>query len=143
MNDPERTFAEFLKSKGLKFTPERREILRVIFATHEHFDVETLFEVMKKRGERTSLATIYRLVPLLIESGMIRRATRLDGHVTYEHVFGHKPHHHLVCVKCGQIVEFRDEGIEQLLTEVCQKYDFSPIDQRLGVRGVCSSCREG
>ena len=83
MNDPERTFAEFLKSKGLKFTPERREILRVIFATHEHFDVETLFEVMKKRGERTSLATIYRLVPLLIESGMIRRATRLDGPVTY------------------------------------------------------------
>jgi len=142
MNNPEIKFAEYLKSKGLKFTPERRDILREIFSTHKHFDVEALFETLKKKGERISLATIYRLVPLLIESGMIRRATRLDGHITYEHVFGHKPHHHLVCVKCGRIIEFRDEGIERLLNEVCQKYDFAPIDQRLGVRGVCSACRE-
>ena len=143
MNDPETKFAEYLRSKGLKFTPERREILREIFATHEHFDVENLFEVLKNRGERISLATIYRLIPLLTESGMIRRATRLDGHVTYEHVFGHKPHHHLVCVKCGQIIEFRNEEIEQLLRGVCKKYGFAPIDQRLGVRGICSACREG
>ena len=143
MNNPEIKFAEYLRSKGLKFTPERREILREIFSTHEHFDVEALYDTLKKKGARTSLATIYRLVPLLIESGMIRRATRLDGHVTYEHIFGHKPHHHLVCVKCGQIIEFRDDGIERLLKEVCRKYDFSPIDQRLGVRGICSSCREG
>ena len=143
MNDPEFAFAEYLRSKGLKFTPERREILREIFSTHKHFDVETLFETLKKKGERISLATIYRLVPLLIESRMIRRATRQDGQITYEHIFGHKPHHHLVCVRCGQIVEFRDEGIEKLITKVCRKYDFSPIEQRLGVRGVCSACRDG
>jgi len=79
MSEPEKQFADFLRSKGLKFTPERREILRKIFATHEHFDVETLFEKLKKGGERISLATIYRLVPLLIESGMIRQATRCRG----------------------------------------------------------------
>ncbi len=143
MNDPETTFAEYLRSKGLKFTPARRAILREIFASHKHFDVETLFEALKNKGERISLPTIYRLIPLLIESRMIRRATRMAGHVTYEHLFGHKPHHHLVCVKCGQIIEFRDEGIERLLKEICRKYDFSPTDQRLGVRGICSACREG
>lgn len=142
MNDPEAKFAEYLRSKGLKFTPERREILREIFASHDHFDVETLFEILKKKGERISLATIYRLIPLLVESGMIRRATRLEGHVTYEHLFGHKPHHHLVCIRCGQIVEFRDEGIEDLLNQVCRKHGFSPIDQRMGVRGICAACQE-
>ena len=143
MESPEEKFQEYLSSKGLKFTRERRAILNEIFAMHRHFDVETLYEVLKNKGERISLATIYRLIPLLIECRMIRQATRLAGHVTYEHVFGHKPHHHLVCVRCGQIVEFRDEKIEKLMNAVCEKYDFSPIDQRLGVRGVCSACREG
>ena len=143
MNDPEQQFSDFLRSKGLKFTPERQEILREIFAAHDHFDVETLFEKLKKGGERISLATIYRLVPLLIEGGMIRQATRSDGHVTYEHVFGHKPHYHLVCMQCGKIIEFRDEGIERLLMQICDKYDFSVIDHRLAGRGTCSACLEG
>lgn len=142
MESPQEKFQEYLRSKGLKFTPERQAILNEIFALHRHFDVEFLYDILKKRGERISLATIYRLIPHLLESGMIRQATRLDGHVTYEHIFGHKPHHHLVCVKCGQIVEFRDERIERLMDEVCKKYDFMPIDQRLGVRGICSACRE-
>jgi len=142
LKDPETTFAEYLRSKGLKFTPGRRKILREIFLRHEHFDVETLFEALKNKGERISFPTIYRLIPLLVESRMIRRATRLDGHITYEHLFGHQPHHHLVCVKCGRIVEFRNQGIEKLIDQVCRKYNFSPIDQRLGVRGICSACRE-
>lgn len=142
MNDPEAAFAQYLKSKGLKFTPERRVILHEIFASHEHFDVESLFETLKNKGERISLATIYRLIPLLIESQMIRRATRVDGHVTYEHLFGHKPHHHLVCMRCGRIVEFRDESIEKLIDQVCRNYNFLPVEQRLGVRGICSACQE-
>jgi len=56
--------------------------------------------------------------------------------------FGHKLHYHLVCVRCGKIIEFRDEGIERLLMQVCDKYDFTVIDHRLGVRGICSACRE-
>jgi len=79
MSEPEKQFADFLRSKGLKFTPERREILRKIFATHEHFDVETLFEKLKK-GRRADLpGNDIPLVPLLIESGMIRQATRCRG----------------------------------------------------------------
>ena len=142
MNDPEQRFVEFLRAKGHTFTPERRTILREIFSSHEHFTVETLFDKLKERGERISLATIYRLIPLLEESGMIRRAMSCEGHVTYEHLFGHKPHHHLICVKCGKIVEFREEKIETLLNLVCGKYEFSPFEYRLGVRGICSACRE-
>ncbi|MFH1038338.1 MAG: Fur family transcriptional regulator [PVC group bacterium] len=142
MNDPEQRFNQFLRLQGLKSTPERRTILGEIFASHEHFDVETLYEKMKKGGKRISLATIYRLIPLLVESGMIRRAMSCEGHVTYEHLFGHKPHHHLICVKCGKIVEFREEEMETILNRVCGKYDFAPFEYRLGVRGLCSACRE-
>jgi len=142
MESPEEEFQEYLRSKGLKFTPERRAILNEIFAMHRHFDVESLYDFLKKRGERISLATIYRLIPLLIESGKIRRATRLDGHVTYEHMFGHKPHHHLVCVKCGRVIEFYDKRMEDRLKQICEKNDFMPLAHRLGVRGLCADCRE-
>ena len=142
MKSPEEKFQEYLSSKGFKFTPERRAILHEIFSMHRHFDVESLYDILKKQGERISLATIYRLLPHLVESGMIRRATRLDGHVTYEHVFGHKPHHHLVCVKCGKVIEFYDKRMEDRLKQICEKNDFMPLDHRLGVRGICLNCRK-
>jgi len=138
----EAKFGEYLRSKGLKYTPERRAILRGIFTLHRHFDVEMLYELLKKRGERISLATLYRLLPLLLESGMIKQATRCDGRVTYEHIFGHRPHHHLVCVSCGRVIEFYDRKMEERLKEICAGHDFTPLDHRLGVRGLCADCRQ-
>ena len=141
MRDWEERFTSFLKARGLTFTRERKTILEAIFATHDHFDVDSLHEDLKKRGERISVATIYRLIPLLVESGMIRQAVSRAGHPTYEHLFGHLPHHHLICVRCGRVAEFREERIEKILDGVCEREGFSPIEYRLGVRAVCSSCR--
>jgi len=138
----EEQFRAFLRGRGLTFTPERRAILGEIFNDHGHFDVESLHDRLRRRGSRISVATIYRLIPLLLESGMIRQATPRDGHPTYEHLFGHRPHHHLTCVRCGKVVEFRQEEIEKILDKICGRHGFSPFDYRLGVRGVCASCRK-
>ena len=134
-------FREFLRSRGLKFTPERRSILREVFSLHQHFEVEMLYRNLDRKGERISLATIYRTIPLLIESGMIKEAVRLQGNVTYEHIFGHKHHDHLVCVICGKTIEFLDEQLEKRKEDVCKQYRFEPTEHRLTVRGVCSDCR--
>ncbi len=142
MKEWEEQFRTFLRGRGLTFTPERRAVLDEIFAEHGHFDVETLHARLRDRGSRISVATIYRLIPLLTESGMIRQATPRDGHPTYEHLFGHRPHHHLTCVRCGKLVEFRQEEIEKILDRICARHGFSPFDYRLGVRGICSACRK-
>lgn len=141
MQEAEEKFGEYLKLKGLKFTPERRAILREVFSMHKHFDIETLYDRLKKRKERISLATIYRLIPLLVESGMVRQAVLCQGHVTYEHIYGHKHHDHMVCAKCGKVIEFSDDKLEKRQEEVCKKYNFQPIEHRLGIRGLCSKCR--
>lgn len=143
MKEWEEQFNSFLRGRGLTFTPERGAILEEIFADHGHFDVEALHDRLKKRGLRISVATVYRLIPLLIESGMIRRATSQAGRPTYEHLFGHRPHHHLICVRCGKVVEFRQEAVEKILDRVCAGHGFSPFDYRLVVRGVCAACRKG
>ncbi len=143
MKEWEERFSAFLKARGLTFTPERRNILEEIFSTHDHFDVESLRDRLRAKGDRVSVATIYRLIPLLVESGMIRQATVREGHPTYEHLFGHHPHHHLICVNCGKVVEFRESAVEKLLDRVCGRHGFAPFDYRLGVRGVCAACRKG
>ncbi len=137
----EAQFTAYLKDRSLTYTPERKTILEEIFSSHDHFDVESLHDRLRERGSRISVATIYRLIPLLVESGMIRPATDRRGRPTYEHLFGHRPHHHLICSRCGKVVEFRLDAAEKLLDRVCERNGFSPFDYRIGVRGVCAACR--
>lgn len=135
-------FRDHLKKKGLKFTPERELILKEVFSCHKHFDVEELFLRLRSKNRAISRATIYRLLPLLIDSGLIREALRCPDRVYYEHVFGHPHHDHLLCIKCGRAIEFRDERIEKLQSEVCKKYGFEPIEHRLGIKGHCRRCQK-
>ena len=134
-------FKGYLKEKRLKFTPGRKVILEGIFSFHRHFDVEELYEKLRKNGEKLSRATIYRAMPLFIESGFVKEILHCRGKASYEHIFGHKHHDHLLCVKCGRVIEFKEDKIEKLQNEVCKKYDFKPIEHRLGIRGYCRMCR--
>ena len=135
-------FRDYLKSKGLKYTPERRLVLREIFSFHNHFDAEGLFEKLREKGEHVSRATIYRTLPLLIESGLIKEALRCQDHTHYEHVFGHPHHDHLVCLGCGRVIEFREDKIERMQELICRRYDFQSIEHRLGIRGYCNRCKK-
>ncbi|GAG53227.1 unnamed protein product, partial [marine sediment metagenome] len=99
-------FDEHLAQKGLKFTPARRTILKGAFSSHKHFDTDTLYEKLRAKGENISRATIYRTLPLLAESGLVKETLRCQGKVSYEHIFGHEHHDHMVCIKCGKVIEF-------------------------------------
>ena len=134
-------FREHLKAKGLKFTPERRLILECISSFSGHFDVEKLYDKLHHRAGEISLATIYRTLPHLINSGLIREAMRCQNRPQYEKVIGFPHHDHLVCIKCGKVFEFKDEQIERLQNRVCKKFDFKPTEHRLGIRGYCRNCQ--
>jgi len=135
-------FRDHLKRKELKFTPERGLILKKVFSLHKHFDVEELFRKLRKKDRTISRATIYRTLPLLLESGLIREALRCRGRVYYEHIFGHPHHDHLVCIECGKIIEFKNEKLEKLQDGICRKYGFKPIEHRLGIKGYCRRCQK-
>ena len=132
---------DFLRSKNLRLTPERKAILKAAFSMHEHFDVEKLYRNLRKEKKSISRATIYRAIPFLVESGLVKEVMRCLNKTQYEHVFGHKHHDHLVCIKCGRIIEFTNEKIEKLQDEVCKRYGFRPVEHRLGIRGFCQQCK--
>jgi Fur family ferric uptake transcriptional regulator len=134
-------FKSYLMKKGLKFTPERKRILEEVFSRHDHFDAETLFQVFRERGENVSRATIYRTLPLLVESGLVQEAMRCGERVCYEHIYGHRSHGHMICVECGRIIEFEDSELEKIKKKVCERYVFKPIEFRFGIKGYCKDCQ--
>jgi Fur family ferric uptake transcriptional regulator len=141
MNSEKEVFKKYIKSRGLKFTPERQIILEEVFSMHEHFDVEKLHKRLDAKGSRISRATIYRTLPLFLDCGLISEAVRCKDRVYYEHVFGHKHHSHLVCINCGKVIEFEDDRIEEEKERICKKYNFKPAEYRFGIKGYCKDCQ--
>ena len=137
----EASFAEHLKAKGLKSTPERLEVLRAIFGKERHFAVEDLVQELHRRGHAVSRATIYRTLSLLAEGGLIREAVRGNGFTHYEHVHEAEHHDHLLCTRCGAVVEFESPEIERLQDEICRRHGFTPYAHAHQINGLCRKCR--
>lgn len=140
MNEEENKFKEYLKSKGLKFTPERQIILKQVFSNHNHFEADDLLIAVRLHSEKVSKATIYRTLSHLVKSGLLREATFGEKHAHYEHVYKHKHHEHLICLSCNKIIEFSNAKIETLQNNVCKEHNFEPQSHRLQVFGYCSDC---
>jgi Fur family ferric uptake transcriptional regulator len=136
----ERMVREYFANNGLKLTAERRTILEGIKSLEGHFDADELYELLRRRGEGVSRATVYRTLPLLLKMGIIRETLRGGLKARYEHAIGHEHHDHLECISCGRIVEFKVDGIEMLQEELCRKNGFLPVDHELSIRGYCASC---
>src|SRR3989338_1810187 len=134
-------FQELLEQRGLKCTYERKQIFDEVMHLREHFDADSLYERFKKRGLRISRDTVYRTLPLLLESGVVQKSAGA-GHRDFFERIGIKGHHdHIICVKCGKIIEFQCEDIEKLQDKVCNDYGFklSFHDHRLF--GSCKECQ--
>jgi len=135
-------FSSFIRDHGFKYTAERNAIVEAISSFKGHFNADELFERLKERGEEISRATIYRSIPLLVKSGIIKETVRSLERMSYESVFGQDHHDHLICIRCGRLIEFKDEKIESMQDELCRKYNFEPKDHWLRIRGYCEKCRE-
>ncbi len=141
MKSAEQLFTEFLRTKGLRFTRERRNILSEIMKTHSHFEVEDIYMRLRKKNIKVSQASIYRTLPLLVESGIVLKTPCDKMTARYEHVIGHKHHDHMVCMKCGKVIEFRDQNIEKLQEKDAKKHRFEMLGHRLVISGLCERCR--
>ena len=138
----EKLFSYYLEQNQLKYTPERKVILREVFSLHNHFEADELYFRVRQKGERRiSRATVYRTLPLLEESGLIRRVVFIDKHTHYELAYGHMHHEHLICITCGNVIEFYKKSLEDSLEEVARENAFEPIGHKLEITGYCKKCR--
>ncbi len=137
----ENLFRDYLEQNQLKYTPERKVILREIFSLHNHFEADELYFSLRQKGrKRISRATVYRTLPLLEKSGLIRKVVFIDKHTHYELAYGHMHHEHLICIKCGNVLEFYKKSLEDSLEEVARENAFEPIGHKLEITGYCKKC---
>ena len=136
-------FRNFLYKRGLKLTKERQRILNEVFALHGHFDPEELLLRMKNKGIKVSKASVYRTLPLLVASGLIEQVEKNDKHAHYEHTFGHGHHDHLICMKCGRVIEVYSPKLEAIQDELCRASRFKGIKHALEIKGYCRNCGQG
>jgi Fur family ferric uptake transcriptional regulator len=134
-------FREFIRNKGFRNTPEREQVIKAIFSSHDHFDVDELHLKVRRQDEKISKATIYRTIPLLLECGLIQEAYFEDGHMHYEHIYGHEHHCHLRCLDCGKVLEFAEEAMKETEERLREHYDFLVTGHKLDVYGYCPKCK--
>ncbi len=119
---------------GMRMTGQRRTIARVLSEAHDHPDVEEVYRRALARDPRISLSTVYRTVRLLEGEGIIERHDFGDGRARYEPA-GHGHHDHLINVKTGEVIEFKNDEIERLQERVAKELGFQLIGHRLELFG--------
>lgn len=136
------TFTEFLKSNKLRVTQERFILFEEIMKGSGHFDADELYTQIRSKGLKTSRATVYNTLDILVECGLISKYRFGDSHSRYEKAFGRPRHDHLICLKCGEIIEVMNPELERMQEEICRKNDFTYQSSTLQIFGHCSACQE-
>lgn len=132
-------FNDYLQGRGLRLTRIREIILEAVFATHSHFDAEELYDYV--RSKNVSRATVYRTIPLLVDSGLVKKSLFGLNKEKYEHIYGHPNHFHIICQNCGRVVEQIDKDLEQSIVRITENNGFKYQDYNLRISGVCSLCK--
>ncbi len=135
-------FQEYLKTKGKRLTRERTIIVEEVFSDHEHFDSDQLVARLSQHHDkrRVSRSTVYRTLAEMVDAGLLRKVARPHDREVYEHDYGYPQHDHFICGKCGELIEFRNQSISEVLDEVAADHGFRISGHRLEVYGTCDKC---
>ena len=132
----------FFASKGIRATSQREAIIEAAFGTNRHFTAEELLDMAREKDPSVSRATIYRTLPLLVESGLIKEMDFGKAYKFYDPNYAtHPNHNHLICVDCDKIVEFEDPIIEKRENEISRSLGFLPENKSVQIRATCQELK--
>ncbi len=135
VTEAEMSLIELCVFKGMRMTEQRRVIASVIETSDDHPDVEELYRRASDIDPKISISTVYRTVKLFEDAGIIERHDFRDGRSRYETV-SDVHHDHLIDLRSGKVIEFRNEEIERMQVEVARQLGYKLVDHRLELYGV-------
>jgi Fur family transcriptional regulator, ferric uptake regulator len=138
---PRERFEEYLQSRGMRNTEQRRILVEHIFSHHEHFDADQLIAQLPPKGEAgyVSRPTVYRTLVEFVDAGLLRKF-ELNGRAVYEHDYGYPQHDHLYCTHCQKLYEFKSDELVALRNRVAEDHAFRVSGHRFIVYGLCAEC---
>ncbi|MEM6468982.1 MAG: Fur family transcriptional regulator [Planctomycetota bacterium] len=138
---PQERFSEYLQSRRLRQTSQRKFLIEQVFAQHDHFDAEELIDRLPRRGEKNyvSKSTVYRTLSECVDAGLLF-SFQLDGRTVYDHDYGYPQHDHLYCAQCRKLVEFESEELIAIRDLMAAKHGFRVESHQMIINGVCRDC---
>lgn len=136
-------FRRYLRDHNLPVTQQRLDIATVVLESERHLSVDEVMAELRRRGARAGLATVYRTLELLVQSGLAVARDFGEGFRRFEPARDVPQHEHLLCTSCGRVTEFRDERLERITTLVAEQHGYLRQSHRLVILGVCEACRSG
>ncbi|MHB8155938.1 MAG: Fur family transcriptional regulator [Desulfocucumaceae bacterium] len=136
---------EKLKAREYKLTSRREHILRVLLENKDkHLSAEEVYNLVKIKAPDVGLATVYRTLELFCEFDIIHGMDFGDGRKRYE--FGDidsraHHHHHLICMRCGVILEVEEDLLDDLEERVKRNFNFEVHNHQLKIFGHCKECK--
>ena len=129
-----------LRKAGIRITPQRQAIIRYLISSHSHPTADEIYQALSPDFPNISVATIYNNLRVFKDIGIVKELTYGDSSSRFD--FNTHNHYHIICEKCGKIVDFHypqlDE-VEQLAQHVT---DFDVTHHRMEIYGVCKDCKE-
>lgn len=135
-------FRRYLREHNLPVTTQRELVADVIFSTPGHLSADDIERALRERGAHVGKATVYRTLDLLAESGMITTRDFGEGFRRYERSPGRQHHEHLICIRCGKVIEFVNERLERMKALIAEEYGFRHHHHRLEIFGTCPECQQ-
>jgi len=134
-------FRHYLREHRLPVTQQRDLIATAIFTAQDHLTAAAVHQRLQQNGRRIGIATVYRTLDLLVESGLIRLHEFGDGFRRYEGATPQGSHGHFVCVECGGVEEFTNERLERMLPIIADEHHFRYRRHRVELHGTCRACQ--
>ncbi|MFC1991260.1 Fur family transcriptional regulator [Chloroflexota bacterium] len=130
-----------LSKLGYRLTPQRLMILRSVEEAASHISAEEIYTQVRTHYPQMNISTVYRTLELVKGLGLVTETDLGDGRARY-HCMGKGRHHHLVCEKCGEIIDIEESILSHLWADIQQKYKFKVNMKHLAIFGRCVNCNE-
>ena len=134
------SLARYLDDHNLRHTRQREAILEAFLDAKGHITSEEIYQRVRERSPNIGYTTVYRTMKLLCDAGLANERHFEDGVTRYE--IHHEHHDHLVCVRCGKIIEFECQMIEDAQNEIASRYGFQVLRHRHELYGHCRACQD-
>jgi Fur family ferric uptake transcriptional regulator len=141
-NDEHKIFGDYIRSEGLHETVQRMKILDAFLNADDHVSAEDIYRLVNRRQRKVGFTTVYRTMKLIADCGLAREVLFNDGIARFEHTYGKKHHHHLICTKCGKVIEFSSKIMDEAEKELLNRHGFELQYHQYEIFGLCRECRE-
>ena len=133
-------FKRLFQQQGVDQFDLRFQVLEAFLKLEHHVSIEDVLTQLKKDKIKLDKGFVFNTMELLCRFGFASKIEFHDDQTQYEHRHLGLHHDHMICTKCGDILEFKDENIEKQQFRVAEAYGFLMLQHKMDLYGICSKC---